>query len=67
MFSHILVDKMVSSLKQNPVASDVMSHTGYNVSFGLAVKIIPYPENMSVVWLMLGVKYPDSRAPAFKD
>jgi hypothetical protein len=50
-------ERMLHSMLQNSACSDIVATRGDQVRFGLRVKIVPYPENVCAVWVMIAVKF----------
>ena len=57
MFSHFDTDKMMLHIHSNKVGHEVLSVRGDMVRHAIRVKIVPYPENMCAVWVMIAVRY----------
>jgi hypothetical protein len=48
---------MLEYLKNNDIPNDILSTRGDMIRFGLKVKVVPYPEGVKAVWVMLAVKF----------
>ncbi len=49
--------RIMESFRRAHIASEILSTRGDQVHFALRVKIFPYPEEISAVWVMLAVKF----------
>ena len=55
-FSHFDTDRMLSHIMHNKTGADVLLSKGDQVRHAVRVKIVPYPENISTVWVMVAVR-----------
>lgn len=57
-FSHFDSERMVYHLYNNKVGKDILLAKGSDqVKHALRVKVVPYPENVFAVWVILAVRY----------
>ena len=49
--------RIMESFRRAHIASEILSTRGDQVHFAPRVKIFPYPEEISAVWVMLAVKF----------
>ena len=56
-FAHMSVSRMLAAFGRGDVPRDILQTQGSGVRFALRVKLVPYPENVVVVWVMLAVHY----------
>ena len=56
-FLHLKINEMMSSICKSSIAVDILQTRGDTVRFALRLKIIPYPEEICAVWIMLAVRY----------
>lgn len=50
-------EKIMHHLYNHKVGKEVLSCRGDQVRHALRVKIVPYPENVCAVWVMLAVRF----------
>lgn len=56
-FSHTSPHRMFNALMRSKMAIEIIECIGDVVRHGIRVKIVPYPEDVCAVWLMIAVKY----------
>ena len=56
-FNHFDVGKMSVAILKNRVGYEVLSAKGDSVRHAMRVKVVPYPEGVCAVWVMLAVRY----------
>lgn len=56
-FSHMDAGRMLTSLVQSQVARDILETRGDTVRLVVRVKVVAYPEETFVAWVMLAVRY----------
>lgn len=56
-FNHFDVNKMVLALFKNKVAFEIITARGDSMHHGVRVKIVPYPENICAVWVIVAIRY----------
>jgi centrosomal protein CEP76 len=56
-FAHMSVARMLASFDRGEVPHSILHTQGSGVRFALRVKLVPYPENVVVVWVMLAVRF----------
>ncbi len=56
-FNHTNAETIMTSLKSRSSMRDIaVTSEGLKISFGVRVKIYPYPENIMSVWTMFTVR-----------
>jgi centrosomal protein CEP76 len=48
---------IMAALVKNSVAVDIIQTRGDTVRFAFRIKVVPYPEEITAVWVMLAVRY----------
>jgi centrosomal protein CEP76 len=48
---------MMHHFYSNKVGKDVLISRGDQIKHAIRVKIVPYPENVCAVWVMIAVRY----------
>ncbi len=56
-FTHMDPEKIMHHLYNHKVGKEILLGRGDQMKHGLRVKIVPYPENVCAVWVMLAVRY----------
>lgn len=56
-FSHLKPNEMMGNICKSSIAADILQTRGDTVRFAIRVKVIPYPEEICAVWIMLAVRY----------
>lgn len=56
-FNHFDPEKMVIAISKSPVGYEVLSISELGVKHSVCARIVPYPENICAVWVMLAVQY----------
>ena len=56
-FTGLNANEMMGGISKSSVGADILQTRGDTVRFALRVKIVPYPEEISAVWIMLAVRY----------
>lgn len=49
--------KMFETIRMNGVAEDILNTLGDQINFAVRVKIVPYPEDIFALWVIVGVHY----------
>lgn len=50
-------EKIMHHLYSHKVGKEILQARGDQMKHAVRVKIVPYPENISAVWVMLAVRY----------
>lgn len=56
-FTHFDTERMMHHLFGNKTGREVVLARGDQVKHAVRVKIVPYPENVAAVWVMIAVRY----------
>ena len=56
-FTHFDTDRMIHHFFNNKVGKDVLLSRGDQIKHAVRVKIVPYPENIFAIWVMIAVRY----------
>lgn len=56
-FNHFDINKMILSLFKNKVAYEIITAKGDSINHAARVKIVPYPEKVCAVWVIIAVRY----------
>jgi len=56
-FNHLDVTKMSIALIKSRIGYEVLAAKGDMVKHALRVKVVPYPENICAVWVMIAVSF----------
>ena len=57
-FTHFDTERMIHHIYQNKIGKEILMHKGSDqVRLALRVKVVPYPENVCAVWVIVAVRY----------
>jgi len=56
-FIHFDTERMIHHIYNNKVGKEVLLARGDQLKLALRVKIVPYPENVCAVWVMVAVRF----------
>jgi hypothetical protein len=56
-FTHFDTERMIHHIYNNKVGKEVMLARGDQVKLAVRVKIVPYPENVCAVWVMVATRF----------
>ena len=56
-FPHLHAGRMLAALRRGDLSDDVLRTEGAHVHHALRVRVFPYAEDVSAVWVMLAVRY----------
>ena len=59
-FAHFDTDRMIHHFFNNKVGKDVLLARGEAIKHAVRVKIVPYPENVFAVWVMIAARFKQS-------
>jgi hypothetical protein len=48
---------MFKTMEKNAVCEEILGARGDLVHYAIRVKIVPYPEDVYAVWVIIGVRY----------
>ena len=56
-FTHFDTDRIVHHIFNNKVGKEIVVARGDQMKHAIRVKIVPYPENVCAVWVMLACRF----------
>jgi hypothetical protein len=56
-FAHASPSKIMATLRTNPVAQDIIATMGSDLAFALRVQVTAYAEDVTAVWVILGIRF----------
>ena len=56
-FTHFDTERIMHHLYSNKIGKDVLTSRGDQIKHALRVKIVPYPENICAIWVMIAVRF----------
>ena len=56
-FTHFDTERMIHHIYNNKIGKEVMLARGDQMKHAVRVKIVPYPENVCAVWVMIACRF----------
>jgi len=57
MFNHCNPERIMHAIRRSPIAKDILKIRADHTHFALRVKLVPFPENVVALWVMLCVRF----------